>query len=105
MNPGELDHKLTLYSVAETDDSYGGSSFAETEIETLWAKRQDLRSREQFDNAHTERSTMVRFQTWYREAITQGKRLKDSDGNTWDILSVDPKGGRSEMVILAELRS
>lgn len=101
-----MTRKLTLLSVAETDDSYGGSSFAETEVETVWAAREDMRSREAFDNAHMDRATMVRFRTWYRSGITQGRRLRDEDGNTWDVVSVtDPTGERAEMVILAELRS
>jgi head-tail adaptor len=83
----------------------GESTFATSEVGTVWAERRDLSGREQFDSMHLkiERAARWRMRRW--PGLSTKHRLQDEDGNEWDIIDIDPNEFRGEMLVLAELRS
>lgn len=94
MDIGKLRHRVTLQTVTETADGFGGASVQTwADTATLWGEVRPLTGRE-FANAHLlqgEISTRIRLR--YRAGIVPKQRIT-WDGHTYDIIAVLDIGGR-----------
>ncbi len=103
MRAGRLDRTITIRSITETPDGFGGITRTETVLGTVPAEKTDLTGREYFAAAQVNAEITTRFTIRYGLTVTPLHRIT-CDGRDYDILHVAEIGRREGLQIMAKAR-
>ncbi len=95
-----MDDRVTLQRRVVVTDAMGQDAITWTDVATVWADVEGLRSREFFAAAQTQQEQTVKVRMRYRADVVQGWRLVWG-GKGHDIVSVVPVGRKEALEILA----
>lgn len=103
MRAGEFRHPVTIQSKSVSRDSFGGEVETWSTFSSWRARIESLKGREYFEAKAVNAEQTYRFSGWFISGVTQDMRLKDNDGNLYDIKDVlpDNKSRRHTMQIMA----
>lgn len=88
MNPGRLDQRITIQSLTETRDEWGGVVEGWTTLATTWAAVEPLQGREFIAAQSVQAETTIRVRVRYLAGVTASCRVLLSDGRTLGIVAV-----------------
>lgn len=98
---GNLRHRATIQQYSTARDSYGQELVTFSNLATVWAAY-DYRINASDENQIAEKKTAIATVNWtirYRDDVEPKMRLTDEAGNIYDILSVNPDGMKSRIVL------
>lgn len=102
MNPSDLNRRVTFQRKVRGKGPGGIPTEAWSDVVTVWAAKDPLRTREFFAAAAVNAEDTVKFRVRYRTDIKPDMRIVD-DGRVYSITGVqeDPLGDRTETRIMA----
>jgi len=102
MNPGKLNHRVTLQRQEITRDTAGQGKTVWTTVATVWAAVLPLRGREFFESARINSEITVRFIIRYRADVKPSWRVLHG-GNGYDIVEIiNPEDGKRELQLMCK---
>lgn len=102
MRAGRLNRRITIQNYTTTQDANGNIVQTWTTFATVWAAVEPASGREFFEAQQIATETTVKFVIRHRSGITEDMRIKDEDGNLFDIQSVlHIKYGNRQIEIMA----
>lgn len=104
MNAGKLDRRVTIQQPTETRDEFGSVTKVWTDLVSVWAHKREMSARERFAAGQelSERSAIWIIR--WRTDITAKMRIRDDQGQLWDIQAVTEGFGRRESLALPCIR-
>lgn len=75
MRPGALDQRVTIQSVTEADDGYGGRTRTWADVATVWARVVPVSGRERTEAMQVQSPALYRVTMRRRTDLTPDKRL------------------------------
>jgi SPP1 family predicted phage head-tail adaptor len=84
MRGGELDRRIVIQTVTETQDGYGGLVEAWSTFAEVWARKMEQSSKEFFASAQENAEQLVVFRTRWLSGVTTKMRVL-YDGQLYDI--------------------
>lgn len=106
MRAGNLRNKITIEQKTVTQDENGDLTETWSTFATPWARIEPLRGREFLEARAINNELTVRFYIRYRAGVTQDMRIRDADGNLYDITAPLHINHRNrELQIMAESQS
>jgi len=101
MRAGQLNKRITLQSLAQGKDAFGGNTKAWTGVATVWAGVRNLSGNERAATAHGGQVAEARteFTMRYRAAVTAGMRVSYA-GQVYNIKHVNDMNEKHRMLVL-----
>lgn len=84
---GRLRHQIIIQQPSVSQDANGNLTETWSAFATTWADIEPVRGREFFEARVNNPELTVRFHIRYVSGITQEMRVKDADGNIYDIIA------------------
>lgn len=100
LSAGQLRHRLKLQSPTTDLDAHGAPDPSWTTEATVWARREDERAQENFEDVGEVGRMVTTWTVRHRSDVTAEWRAVDaaSTDNIWDIVGVrDPNGKRTRL--------
>ena len=103
MRAGQYRHPVTIQNYTTSQDANGNITRSWSTFSSWRARIEPIRGREYFEAKSIVPEQTYRFSGWFVSGVTQDMRIKDEDGNLYDIQDVlpDSNSGRHTMQIMA----
>jgi head-tail adaptor len=85
LKPGEMNRFLVAQSFSETKGAKGNLKKTWSDSFSFFASSTDESINEQFSQLETVGQVSIEFVTHFRSDLTRQNRIKDEDGNLWEI--------------------
>lgn len=103
ITPGAYRHRISWEVKTETDDNQGGSTITWAHSFYRMMSKEGIRGRERMIAEQLEERVTHRFMGHYKSGLTPyGYRLKDYDGNYYDIKAIIPDDEKQVIEVWAE---
>ena len=100
MKAGQLNQRVTIERLTETEDKYGDSTSEWVTAATVWAAVEPLVGREFMAAMQAQASVSTRIRMRYRPGVTPADRVTH-EGRVYGIESViDVRAGHRELVLM-----
>jgi SPP1 family predicted phage head-tail adaptor len=94
--------RITIYSITETTDTYGGITTAEVSLGSAWAAVEKPSGSEVWRGGGQATEALWNITTWYRSDITvTPKGIIKLGSRTFDILDINDVENKHQYLIIA----
>jgi len=99
MRAGQLRHRITIEANGQTRNEYGELVEDWSPLATVWASKEDLSGREQFQGQQFNAVVTTKFAIRYRDDVTAAMRIL-LGSTVYNIESIQDPTGRKETLFL-----
>lgn len=103
MRAGDLNRKITIQSVTQTEDTYGAPVDTWATFVEVWAQVKPIRGDEYFAAQQVNARVDAVFRLRWLSGVLETMRIHYDD-KLWDIRSINELGFREGLEIYAEVR-
>lgn len=102
LNIGELDRQIRIETPTQSRGSMGGMATSWTLLDTVWAKKIDLRGNERLLAQQITTEAELKFRIRYRADFDETARVVDEAGKAFVILHIAEFGRRVGLDLLVK---
>lgn len=104
MNPGRMNHSITIEENSGGEGGYGGSAVNWTTLATVWADVVWVGSKERFLSDKDTPVKAAKAYIWFRTDVKESHRVS-YDGDVYDITGIKELGFKEGLELTMEMTS